>query len=141
MVRLRKGYADFRARDTELVEVGPNLPALAKRAFRHYLGGRDLEFPYLCDAEWGVHKRYGVYLLNSQEEADMERVKPQALAEGGGPIPPEPTEDRRLSKTPMAHGLFILDRDGVIQYTHIAAPAPPLPTVPSLLAVLDDLPR
>ena len=53
LVLLRRGYPEFQARNAQLVEVGPNVPALAKRAFRQYLSGRDLEFPYLCDPEWG----------------------------------------------------------------------------------------
>lgn len=137
--QLMRSYREFRARNVELLEVGPNVPASAARGFRQYLGGRELEFPYLCDPEWTVHARYGLRpvgpgetlralpLMSFRQLADRPFVTPRADELG------------RLVAHPVEQGLFVIDEAGLIRYAYVTTPSGKLPPPASLLAVLDDL--
>ena len=65
MSQLRHSYPEFQARNTEVMEIGPQPPDVAQRAFQIYLRGRELEFPYLCDPEWVVHHLYALQCMPS----------------------------------------------------------------------------
>ena len=138
--QLRGGYYQIRTRNAELIEVGPNVPANAVRAFRQDLGGRELEFPYLCEPSWTVHTRYGLRhvgpgrALKTRSASALKRMTWQPG------VTPVPIETRRLVASPMQHGLFVIDEEGVIRYTYVTTPTGPLPSTAALLAVLDALP-
>lgn len=137
--QLRYGYPEIRARNAELIEVGPNVPTSAVRAFRQYLGGRELEFPYLCDPSWTVHTRYGLRhvgpdeALSPSDSSILEQIARQPA------ITPTRAETRRLHGNPMQQGLFIIDETGVVRYGYVTTPTGPLPPIAALLAVLDSL--
>ncbi len=132
-------YPDIRARGGELVEVGPNVPANAVDGLRQYLGGRELEFPYLCDQGWGVHRLYGLRHVDAAEflraKAEAERIK----ASESLSLRPPMVELRQMLEHPMEQGLFVIDREGVIRLAHVSSPVGPLPSTDDLLAVLDGL--
>ncbi len=136
---MRHGYPEIRARNAELIEVGPNVPTSAVRAFRQYLGDRELEFPYLCDPSWTVHTRYG-----------LRHVEPaEALAPSDSSVLDEiarqpavtlaRAETRRLHANPMQQGLFFVDEAGVVGDAYVTTPTGPLPPIAALLAILESL--
>ena len=139
--QLRQDYPEIRARNAELIEVGPNVPASAVRAFHQYLGGRELEFPYLCDPGWTVHTRYGLLHVGLDEAVSpsdpsiLEQIARQPA------VTPARAESRRLRSNPMQQGLFIIDEVGVVRYAYVTTPTGPLPPIAALLAVLDSLTR
>jgi alkyl hydroperoxide reductase subunit AhpC len=137
--QLRHDYPEVRARNAELIEVGPNVPAGAVRAFHQYLGGRELEFPYLCDPDWTVHTRYGLRhvgldeVLHPSDSSILEQIARQPA------VTPARAETRRLRANPMQQGLFIIDEAGVVRYAYVTTPTGPLPPTAAILAVLDSL--
>ncbi len=135
--RLRRSYPEFQARSAELVEVGPNVPSNAVWAFRLYLGGRELEFPHLCDPSWSVHARYGLRLAEPDEApAPVDPLHLRELARQRA-VRPVPTEARRLQANPMQQGLYVVDEIGRVRYAYVTTPTGPLPPPATLLAVLD----
>lgn len=137
--QLRRSYPEFQARSAELVEVGPNVPANALWAFRHYLGGRELEFPYLCDPSWSVHARYGLRLVEPDQPLEpVDQLLLQELAHQRA-VRPVPAEARRLKARPMQQGLYVVDEVGRVRYAYVTTPTGPLPPTTTLLAVLDGL--
>ncbi len=134
--QLRSSYAEFQSRNAALVEVGPTPPAAARRAFHRCLGNRDLEFPYLCDPAWSVHRQYGLHSVSPAAVPEL-RVRAAAALAATPPYDVPDAELRRITTTFLEHGLFIIDEGGTVQYAHVSTPASPLPTVAVLLEVLD----
>ena len=137
--QLRHGYPEIRARNAELIEVGPNVPTSAVRAFRQYLGGRELEFPYICDPDWTVHTRYGLQPVRSDEALTPPDSSILEQLVRLPAVTPTRAETRRLRANPMQQGLFIIDEGGVVGYAYVTTPTGPLPPIAALLAVLDSL--
>lgn len=122
-----------------LIEVGPDVPSTARRAFRHYLDGRELEFPYLCDPAWEVHQQYGLR-RSRRDQAQSLRVRASRILQADPfPVtPPEPEKTRSLN-TVMESGLFLIDEAGVVRHSRVASPAESLPSVSKLLPLIDSL--
>jgi len=137
MSQLRRSYPEFQKRDTELLEVGPSLPANAVRGFRQYLGGRLPEFPYLCDPEFTVHRQYGLRPLGGRETLRTNALSAVAQVTDRPFVMPRPGEVGKLIAHPMEQGLFIVDEAGLIQYVYVTMPSGKLPTAAMLLAELD----
>lgn len=137
MSQLRHSYPQFRARHAELLEVGPGLPANAARAFRQYLGDRELEFPYLCDPGWSVHAQYGLRELGPGEK--LRELPALALSQVTRRpfVAPHPVETARLATRAMQQGLFLVDEEGVVRHTYVTSPSGQLPPPSSLLELLD----
>lgn len=134
---MRHSYPEFRARNAELIEVGPDTPASARQAFRQYLGGRELEFPYLCDPGWTVHARYGLRQLSAGDALKSQAVSALALFTVRPFVTPRPAAVGKLMRCVIQQGLFIVDEGGIVRYAYVTAPNGQLPPAETLLAVLD----
>lgn len=137
--QLRRSYPEFQARNTTLIEVGPSASTNARKAFKRYLGNRELEFPYLCDPDWSVHKQYGLHTARSRGE-QMQYVSRSVveMLKSRPFIPPHRVENGKLGSA-MQHGLFVVDEAGIIRFTHVDSPTSRYPPPADLLAVLDNL--
>ena len=137
MSQLRRSYPEFQKRNTELLEIGPSLPANAVRGFRQYLGGRMPEFPYLCDPDLTVHRQYGLRPVGGRENLKANALSAVAQVTDRPFVTPRPGEVGKLVANPMEQGLFIVDQAGLIQYVYVTTPSGKLPTPNMLLTELD----
>ena len=138
MSQLRRNYAEFRSRGACLIEVGPNVVENAIRAFRRYLAGRELEFPYLCDPDWRVHRLYGLKEVGAAEGLKVAAKTLLAQVSSRPLVAPVVSELGRLALHPMEQGLFLIDGDSIIRYGLVTAPSGILPPVRDLLSRLED---
>lgn len=141
MSQLRRSYPEFQRRNTELLEVGPSLPANAIHGFRQYLGGRMPEFPYLCDPDFTVHRLYGLRPVGGRESLKTNALSAITQVTARPFVTPTPKEVGKLMTHPMEQGLFIVDQSGVVQYIYVTMPSSKLPTPATLLAELDQRDR
>ncbi len=115
MAQLVRGYPQFQALDTEILEV---TPAPLQRA-RIYAQKFRIPFPYLSDADCRVRRLYGV---ERRSRSLGEYVN--AFVQGARmPKPPEEFENPPSVFSDLPNlladddtGFFILDKDGVVQY-------------------------
>jgi peroxiredoxin len=105
MAQLRQDYAQFTARNAEILVVSPE----DRKAVQAFWQQERLPFPGLADPN---HKVADLY----DQEVNL----------------------LKLGRMPE---LVIIDRDGVIRYTHHAGSMSDIPTNAALLAVLDRLNR
>ena len=136
MTQLRQSYSAFQEQNIELAEVGPNVPEVARRALRQYLQGRDLEFPYLCDPSWAVHKRYGLQRVGAGEHAKAVGRAAIGFAANRPFVTPAPGETARLLGSSLEQGLFGIDEEGLVRYVHITSPSDKLPAAAVILDAL-----
>ncbi len=138
MAQLRLGYPEIQRRDAELLQITHSTPEEARLYFQQY----QLAFPYLCDADRGVHRLYGVPMA---EKGLVEEVRDfvacvaaeasDRLLRGERSASPLPYLKRYGLNDPE-QAVFIVDPSGTIRYVHTTGPIGALPSTADLLRQL-----
>ena len=140
MTRLSQAYAQFQAKDAEILQVTINTVAEANLYFRNYR----LAMPYLCDPDAQVHLRYGMLPERQTLGAVAENWVTSFAINGKdlllhGQKAPGPGPAVRMGMNQFSQLIVAADRAGVIRHVQRIGPFDTLPTVAELLAVLAPL--
>jgi peroxiredoxin len=115
MTHLARGYDQFRALGTEILEVTTTTPPRA----RGYAARFKLTFPYLCDPRYEVRRSYG---LDARSHGPLYYVKTmysgftRKMPESDFGTFPPPLPEMLSVMRDDDMGFFIVDRDGVVRY-------------------------
>jgi peroxiredoxin len=120
MSQLARGYARVKALNAEVLEV--TVTPLERARF--YASNFALPFPYLCDPDYEVRKAWGMtvrsHSLLEHAAAMMASRRWPKPADDFGKVSASLREVPKLL-TDDDHGLFILDRQGVVRYASTGA--------------------
>ncbi|MGH7818627.1 MAG: peroxiredoxin family protein [Candidatus Binatia bacterium] len=120
MSQLARGYSRFRDLDTELLEIAVTTPPRA----RSYLQKFQLPYPYLCDPDYDVRKRWGLgvrshSLLWYAKSIYQGFSAPTPENDFGSFGPPIPEMPRTLADDDA--GFFIVDKGGTVRFAQSGA--------------------
>lgn len=136
MPQLRRIYPELKAREAELLQIGPELPAAARQVLPR-LSATGPEVPYLSDRGWEVHLRYGLRRLGGRDRIET-YLKSAVEFVVSAPRPLAPAElGSDLAGNVLEQGVFVVDREGRIAYAFVTTPAGRLPPGDELLAAVD----
>jgi peroxiredoxin len=143
MSQLARGYAEFQKLDAELLEISLSAPERA----RFYASKFSLPFPYLCDPDYRVRRRW---LLGDRSHSVAWyammwcytlKLKPPASDFGGVNV----TAGEKLSALyDDDSGFFVVDKHGIVRYRlagsfvdyRVKAPRP-IPSNEEIIAELE----
>lgn len=118
-------YEDFDERDTLPVAISVDRPEAAADTDENY----EIPFPVLSDPDLEVHEAFGV-----SYEADEEEV--EQLAEMGMDVEAASGRDHHTYAVPA---VFVVDREGIVEWAHADFDYSVRPSIEQLLDVLDVL--
>jgi peroxiredoxin len=142
MTQLGLGYRQLQEKGAEILQVTYSTPEEARLYFRQYR----LLFPYLCDPERSVYPLYGIRIVHGTVPAfvaGMAVGTVTALSDRlfrgektASPLAPM----KRYGPTDMEQqAAFIIDKAGVIRYTHASNSLGGLPSTAEYLRQLEKL--
>lgn len=142
MTQLRLGYSEIQKRGAEILQVTHSTPEEARLYFQQY----QLLFPYLCDPERAVYQLYGISIVPYSLFEEIRTAAVSMTAEVSDRIF---RGEKTASYMPLMkrYGLthieqqavFIVDKSGIIRYTHASNPLGGLPSNAEYLRQLDRL--
>lgn len=142
MTQLRLGYREIQERGAEVLQVTHSTPEEARLYFRQY----QLLFPYLCDPELSVYPLYGVRIIRMPIPAlaaGMAIATAVAMSDrlfrGEKTASPLPYIKRYGATDMEQQAIFIIDKSGIIRYTHASNSFGGLPPNAEYLRQLDKL--
>jgi len=147
LAQLDQVYDKFRAANTEVLAIGPNVLKPA----RIYFQRQPLKFPFLCDPTKAAYLRFGLRDLGPVE-ANLNTLRSFAYAYTHG----DGINTTRIAAgdtftagflgrlhhhalTAMQQGLFIVDRASRIRYAHAFKPLDTIPPTEELLREVERL--
>lgn len=141
MAQLHLGYKEIQEREAEILEVTYSTPEEARLYFQQY----QLLFPYLCDPKWAVFQLYGLSTIRKGVGALAATIAVSIATEmsdrlfrGERSASPAPYI-KRYGSTDMEQAVFIIDKSGIIRYTHASNSLGGLPSNAEHLRQLDKL--
>ena len=145
MSQLARVYPELQKRNTEVLEI---VPGTLERA-QQYAAKYRLPFPYLCDTDDSVRRAWHVDVRRHGPGWYVKALRSALTAEKPqndfSQAPPALGEMTTMLRDDDA-GLYLVDRDGVIRYTHVIAyidagtkAIHPLPPPDDLVRALDRL--
>ena len=142
MTQLRLSYREIQARGAEILQVTYSTPEEARLYFRQY----QLLFPYLCDPERAVYPLYGIRIVHEAVPAlaatiavSVAAVMSDRLFRGEKTASPLPYMKRYGSTDMEQQAVFIIDKSGIIRYTHASSSLGGLPSNAEYFRQLDSL--
>lgn len=115
MSQLGRGYAQFQALGTEILEITPTAPAKAALYARQF----GLPFPYLCDPDFTVFRAYGLAHRPQslvQSVSAFVRGATRPIPPSDFPKAPSPLSDLSTVLGDQDMGFFIVDQQSVVRY-------------------------
>jgi len=147
MTEFTLGYRKILDTGTELIQISPNLASSARKFF-----GSDLPaFPFVCDPDKRLYAVYGLGdrgALSAAKNAvvtlstSVKRGETMQTIRGSYLDIANRNFFRRLhhhAATAVEHGLFLIDRRGIIRQKIIVGPIDPIPKVDEMLANVEAL--
>jgi len=142
MTQLRLGYRQIQERGAEILQVTWSTPEEARLYFRQY----QLLFPYLCDPERAVYPLYGIRIIHGTIPALVAGMAMGTMAalsdrllRGEKTASPLPPMRRYGASDAEQQAVFIIDKAGIIRYTHASNVLGGLPPNAEYLRQLDKL--
>ena len=142
MTQLRLGYRQIQERGAEILQVTWSTPEEARLYFRQY----QLLFPYLCDPERAVYPLYGIRIIHGTVPALVAGMAMGTMAalsdrlfRGEKTPSPLPSMKRYGAADMEQQAAFIIDKSGVIRYTHASNSLGGLPSNAEYLRQLEKL--
>ena len=138
MAQLRLGYPEIKRRWAEVLQI--TATPLAQGAL--YARRFALPFPYLCDGDYAVHRRYGLTTkgmlaaLKGGLESFPRIVAGLVKGEQPSMLPYLPNG---LASATMEQAMFLVGRDGRVRFRHIADVHAHIPSNETLLRALEGL--
>jgi peroxiredoxin len=143
MSQLARGYAEFQKLEAEVLEISLSPPERA----RFYARNFRLPFPYLCDPDYRVRRRW---LLDDRSHNVawyamfwFQSLKMKPPASGFGAVNVTPGEKVSLMYDDDS-GLFVVDKHGIVRYRlagsfvdYRANSARPIPSNEEIIAELE----
>jgi len=121
MSQLSLGYRQLQERGAEILQVTYSTPEEARLYFQQY----QLLFPYLCDPERAVYPLYGIRIVHMPVPARIVGATVSTvvavsdrLLRGEKTASPLPYIKRYGSMDVEQQAIFIIDKSGIIRYTH-----------------------
>jgi len=138
MAQLRLGYPEIKRRGAEILHITGTPPELGPLYARRFA----LPFPYLCDGDQVVHRRYG--LTTKGALAALKNSMRASVFGLPGIIKGEqPSLLPYLAKGPAANSMeqamILVGRDGKVRFRHLADTQAHIPPNDSLIRALDSL--
>ncbi len=141
MAQLQSAYNDFRGKQTEILQIGPNAVSRARQYFRTY----QLFFPYLCDPDKRLYSVYGM-----ADQGPIQAQKNTAAVMRFSAASGQSDETRRAvavdmlnssfiqrlqhhALTAVEQGLFLIDKQGIVRWSKTLGPLENLPDNQTLL--------
>jgi peroxiredoxin len=142
MTQLRLGYRQIQERGAEILQVTWSTPEEARLYFRQY----QLLFPYLCDPERAMYPLYGIRIIHGTIPALVAGMAMGTMAalsdrllRGEKTASPLPSLRRYGASDAEQQAVFIIDKAGIIRYTHASNALGGLPSNAEYLRQLDRL--
>jgi len=142
MTQLRLGYRQIQERGAEILQVTWSTPEEARLYFRQY----QLLFPYLCDPERAVYPLYGIRIIHGTVPALVAGMAMGTMAalsdrlfRGEKTPSPLPSMKRYGAADMEQQAVFIIDKSGIIRYTHASNALGGLPSNAEYLRQLEKL--
>jgi peroxiredoxin len=139
MAQLRLGYPEIKRRGAEVFQITGTPPAQGALYARRFT----LPFPYLCDGDHAVHRRYGLTTkgmlaaLKDGLESFPRMLTGIVKGEQPSPLPYLP---QGMIEATMEQAMFLVGRDGRVRFRHVADVHAHIPSNEVLLRALDALP-
>jgi peroxiredoxin len=120
MSQLARGYPRLQAAGAEVLQVTPTQPQRA----RFYAGNFPIQFPYLCDPDYTVHRAWGLDVRShslawyAKTFYNGSRMTHPPTPEIGEPKMALRELPKLLQDSDM--GFFVVDRQGLVRYRHIS---------------------
>ena len=138
MAQLRLGYPEIKRRGAEVLWITGTPVAQGALYARRFT----LPFPYLCDEDFAVHRRYG--LGSKGKLAALKngmRSFPAGLPDIIKGEQPSlfPYLSKGLEANSMEQAMVLVARDGKVRYRHIADTQANIPPNDTLIRALDSL--
>jgi|SRR3990172_8680997 len=136
MAQLRLGHPEIKRRGAEIFHVTLTPPALGPLYARRFT----LPFPYLCDGDLAVYRRYGLTTkgalaaLRTGLESFPRIVTGIVKGEQPSLLPYSSTE-----KMTTEQAIFLVAQDGRVSFRYIADGHAPVPPNETLLRAVDAL--
>jgi hypothetical protein len=139
MAQLRLGYPEIKRRGAEVFQITETPPAQGALYARRFT----LPFPYLCDGDHVVHRRYGLTTkgMLAGLKGGMRSFPGSLVGIARGEQPSLfPYLAKGLAANSMEQAVFLVGRDGRVRFRHIADSQAHIPSNDALLRALDKLP-
>jgi hypothetical protein len=139
MAQLRLGYPEIKRRGAEVFQITATPATLGALYARRF----SLPFPYLCDGDYAVHRRYGLTTkgmlagFKLMSESLPGTVKGIVRGEQPSLLP---YLAKGLAENTMEQAMFLVGRDARVGFRHIAGPHAHMPSSDTFLRALDSLP-
>ena len=138
MAQLRLGYPEIKRRGAEVLQITGTPVAQGALYARRFT----LPFPYLCDEDHAVHRRYGL-TTKGILAALKNSVRASTLGLPGIIKGEQPSLLPYLAKGPaastMEQAMILVGRDGKVRFRHIADSQAHIPPNDTLIRALDSL--
>ena len=137
MAQLRLGYPEIQRRGAELLQITATPSSQGALYARRFT----LPFPYLCDGDHAVHRRYGLTTrgmlaaLKGQMESFPRLLTGMVKGEQPSLLPYLP---QGMIEATMEQAMFLVDRNGRVRFRHIADVHAHIPSNDTLLRALDE---
>src|SRR2546426_8076870 len=142
MSQLSLGYRQIQERGAEILQVTYSTPEEARLYFRQY----QLLFPYLCDPERSVYPLYGIRIIHGTVPAFVAGMAMGTMASlsdrlfrGEKTPSPLPYMKRYGAADMEQQAVFLIDKSGIIRYTHASNALGGLPSNAEYLRQLEKL--
>lgn len=138
MAQVRLAYPEITRRGAEVLQITPTPPAQGALYARRFT----LPFPYLCDAGYTTHRRYGLGSKGALAAIKTAWESLPGIVQGSvkGEQPSLlPYLSGGLASATMEQGMFLVDQDRRVRFRHIADMHAHIPANDMLLRALDAL--
>ena len=138
MAQLRLGHLEIKRRGAEIFHITSTPPELGPLYAKRF----SLPFPYLCDGDFTVYRRYG---LKTETKGKMTAIKggfqsfPGMLTGFVKREQPSPRPYPAMRKMTTEQAMFLVGRDGEVRFRYIGDGHAPIPPNATLLRALDAL--
>jgi len=133
---LRLGYPEIKRRGGEVLEITATPPKLGTLYAKRFT----LPFPYLCDGDYAIHRRYGLATrgMLAALRIGLESFPRELVGVVKGEQPSIfPYLPNGLGSFSMDQAMFLVGRDGRVRFRQIFDAHAHLPSNETLLRELD----